>query len=65
MITGGGIPGGRVIGESDRKAAYPADNPVTPENTLASIFGMLNLNLEHLHDIGVLDDVHGVPGLFG
>ena len=65
LITGGGIPGGRVIGESDRKAAYPADNPVTPENTLASIFGMLNLNLEHLHDIGVLDDVHGVPGLFG
>ena len=64
LITGGGIPGGRVIGASDGDAAYPADNPVTPENTLASVFDMVGLDLHQLHAAGVLDDTHGVPGLF-
>ena len=64
LITGGGIPGGRVIGASDGDAAYPADNPVTPENTLASVFDMVGLDLHQLHAAGVVDDTHGVPGLF-
>ena len=65
LITGGGIPGGRVIGSSDREAGLPATNPVTPENTLASVFDMLDLDLDQLHKLRVLDDVHGIPGLFG
>ena len=64
LITGGGIPGDRVIGASDGDAAYPADNPVTPENTLASVFDMVGLDLHQLHAAGVVDDTHGVPGLF-
>ena len=64
LITGGGIPGGRVLGASDRDAAYPADNPVTPENTLASVFDMVGLDLHKLHADGIIDDTNGVPGLF-
>ena len=53
-----------MIGASDGDAAYPADNPVTPENTLASVFDMVGLDLHQLHAAGVVDDTHGVPGLF-
>ena len=65
LITGGEIPGGRVIGASDQEAAYPADNPVTPENTLASIFRSVGLDLHKLHKLGILEDKQGIPGLHG
>ena len=65
LIAGAGIDGGRVLGASDHFAAYPADNPVTPENTLASIFDLVGLDLHQLHAGRILDDVEGIPGLFG
>ena len=43
VMAGGGIKGGRVHGASDRIAAYPAADPVTPEDLLATLY----------HDLGV------------
>ena len=42
-LAGGGVVGGRVIGSSDAKGAYPATDPQTPENFAATIYDSLGL----------------------
>lgn len=54
VIAGGGQSGGRVIGRSDRFAAYPADDPYTPQDLAASV----------LHALGV-DPAQEVRDAFG
>lgn len=41
LLAGGGIPGGQIYGASDKIAAYPARNPVTPEDLAATIYHLL------------------------
>jgi hypothetical protein len=43
FLAGGGVQGGRVVGSSDRKGAYPADSPQRPENLAATIYQALGL----------------------
>lgn len=43
LLAGGGIRGGIVFGASDRFAAYPARNPVTPEDIAATIYQALGI----------------------
>ena len=43
FLAGGGIPGGRIIGESDAIGAYPAIDPQRPENLAATIYEALGL----------------------
>ena len=43
LLAGGGIRGGQVFGASDRHAAYVKDNPVAPEDLLATIYHALGL----------------------
>jgi hypothetical protein len=38
LLAGGGIQGGAVSGSSDRLAAYPASDPVTPGDLAATIY---------------------------
>jgi hypothetical protein len=54
LVAGGHAGGGRVLGRSDRFAAYPADDPYTPQDLTASI----------LHALGV-DPYDQVPDAFG
>jgi hypothetical protein len=65
LIAGGGIAGGQVIGASDQFAAYPARDPVTPEQTVATVFQRVGLDLEKLHAEGVIEEVEGIPGVMG
>ncbi|MBI3863775.1 MAG: DUF1501 domain-containing protein [Planctomycetia bacterium] len=44
VLAGGGIQGGRVYGSSDKDAAYPASNPVSPEDMLATIYYSLGVD---------------------
>ena len=44
VMAGGGIRGGRIHGASDRVAAYPADDPVTPEDLLATVYHALGVD---------------------
>jgi hypothetical protein len=46
LFAGAGIPGGTVFGRSDRDAAYPADNPISPEDLAATIFSALGIDPE-------------------
>ena len=38
LVAGGGIRGGQVYGASDRSAAYPSINPVSPADVAATIY---------------------------
>ena len=43
FIAGGGVPGGRIIGSSDKNGAYPISDPQTPENLAATIYHALGI----------------------
>jgi hypothetical protein len=46
LMAGGGIRGGTLFGASDRHAAYPKNNPVTPEDIAATIYHALGIDPE-------------------
>ena len=46
MLAGGGIRGGLIYGSSDRIAAYPKDNPVSPQDFSATVFHALGVDPE-------------------
>jgi len=46
-LAGGGIQGGRVVGESDDKGAYPKDNPKDPQDVLATVYRHLGIDYTH------------------
>jgi hypothetical protein len=43
VLAGGRQPGGQVHGRSDRCAAYPADDPFTPQDLAASLLSALGI----------------------
>ncbi len=43
LFAGGGVRGGRVVGATDRLAAYPVSDRQTPENVAATIYQTLGL----------------------
>jgi hypothetical protein len=56
LLTGGGIREGTVWGASDRIAAYPTHNPVSPADLVATIYHLLGID-PHL----MLPDPTGRP----
>jgi hypothetical protein len=44
-FAGGGVQGGRVVGRSDDKGAYPVERPVTPSEVVATIYKSLGVDL--------------------
>ena len=44
-IAGGGIQGGRVVGASDEKGAYPKDNAKDPQDVLATMYHHLGVDI--------------------
>lgn len=53
-FAGGGLPGGAIIGRSDRQNARPDSPPVTPRDMMGTIF-------HTLFDVGVMRVTRGVP----
>jgi hypothetical protein len=43
LLAGGGIRGGQVYGASDRLGAFPKENPVAPEDLIATIYRALGV----------------------
>jgi hypothetical protein len=43
-IAGGGVQGGRVVGASDEKGAYPKDNAKDPQDVLATMYHHLGVD---------------------
>jgi hypothetical protein len=51
LLAGGGVRGGQVYGATDKQAAYVKDNPVSPEDLLATIYTALGISPEaEIHD---------------
>ena len=50
FLAGGNIKGGRVIGESDAKGAFPKLNPKSPQDVLATMYRHLGIDTEALYD---------------
>jgi uncharacterized protein (DUF1501 family) len=48
VMAGGGVRGGQVYGSSDRSAAYPSTNPVSPGDIAATIYHSLGID-SHTH----------------
>lgn len=44
LLAGGGVRGGQVFGSSDRSAAYPSTNPVSPADVAATIYHCLGID---------------------
>src|SRR5207302_1841556 len=44
VIAGGSAGGGRVLGRSDRFAAYPADDPYSPQDLTATMLNAVGIN---------------------
>ena len=44
VMAGGGVRGGQVYGSSDRAAAYPSTNPVSPADVAATIYHCLGID---------------------
>ena len=70
FFAGGGVRGGRVIGATDQRAAYPVTQPHGPGDVAASIYHALGINPEiTLYDRQrrpnpVLPHGRVIPGLF-
>jgi uncharacterized protein (DUF1501 family) len=45
-LAGGGVKGGRVVGESDSKGAFPKSNPKSPQDVIATIYRHLDIDTE-------------------
>src|SRR4029079_13133965 len=43
LLAGGGVPGGMVIGASDKNGAYPAERPVTVPELAATLYHRLGI----------------------
>jgi hypothetical protein len=51
VMAGAGVRGGQVFGSSDRRAAYPSTNPVSPADVAATFYHLLGLDPEaHVTD---------------
>jgi hypothetical protein len=50
LLAGGGIRGGQVFGTSDKRAEYPADNPVAPEHIAWTVFHAMGIEDLHATD---------------
>jgi uncharacterized protein (DUF1501 family) len=44
-VSGGGIQGGRIVGESDSKGAEPKERPVQPQDVLATMYRHLGIDV--------------------
>jgi hypothetical protein len=53
LIAGGGVRGGRVIGESDRRAERPVDRPLTSADVAATIHHVVGISSEQANTLGV------------
>jgi hypothetical protein len=48
LMAGGGVRGGAVYGASDKHAAYPVQDPVSPQDYAATLFHALGVNTEQM-----------------
>ena len=48
-LAGGGVQGGRVVGESDSIGGEPKENIKTPQDVLATVYAHLGINVHKMY----------------
>ena len=61
-MAGGGIRGGVVYGETDRRGIKVKENVVDQRNLFATIFSALGIDPHHEYDLPGLPTFHRVEG---
>jgi uncharacterized protein (DUF1501 family) len=64
LVCGGGVVGGRVIGESDAKAEKPKENPLTPADLCATVHHAVGITSELSASLGVSTSGRVIDELF-
>lgn len=64
LVAGGGIQGGRIIGESDLKGERPRDNPLTPADLAATIQHAVGITSEQSQTLGLAANGKVIAELF-
>jgi hypothetical protein len=64
LVAGGGVRGGRVIGESDRRAERPHERPLTPADLAATIHHASGITSEQAVTLGVRVNGRVIEELF-
>ena len=47
FVSGGGLRMGQVVGRTNAKSEYPLQNPVSPQDLLATVYRHLGINPRH------------------
>jgi hypothetical protein len=61
VLAGGGILGGRAIGESDAKGAFPKSNPKSPQDVLATLYRFLGVDVNAQYPNGTGRPISVLP----
>jgi hypothetical protein len=64
LVAGGGVRGGQVIGESDKRAERPVSHACTPADLIASVQHAIGMTSEQAQSLNIAVDGHAVEGLF-
>jgi hypothetical protein len=64
LVAGGGVRGGRVVGESDRRGERPHDRPLTPADLAATIQHCVGITTEQAATLGVATGGRVIEELF-
>jgi hypothetical protein len=64
LLAGGGVRGGQVVGESDRRAERPHDRPLTPADLTATVYHCVGITTEQTATLGVTPGGRVIEELF-
>ncbi|MEK6233531.1 MAG: DUF1501 domain-containing protein, partial [Planctomycetales bacterium] len=69
LMAGGGIRGGQVHGETDRRAEYPANHPISPADVAKTVYYSMGIDDLTANDaqgrpFNLLEDGRAIAGLF-
>jgi hypothetical protein len=53
LVAGGGTRGGRVVGQSDRRAEHPFERPTTPADLIATVHEMIGVTSEQSQSLNI------------
>ena len=60
-VAGGPVKGGRIVGESDSKGAFPKANPKTPQDMLALLYRHLGVDVSEQYANGTGRPISVLP----
>jgi hypothetical protein len=64
LLAGGGVQGGRVYGESDKRAEHPHSHPCTPSDLVATVQHCVGITSEMAQSLNLATEGAVVEGVF-